>query len=645
MRHASRFLLVGTMNPEEGELRPQLLDRFGLTVEAVAPPRPGARAPRWCAAGSRSTPTRSAFADRWRDAEDATGRAHRGRPAPAAVGRRCRTRPCARWPRSARGSRSTGCGPTSSSPGPRSRMPPGRAGARSASTTCARGPGSHCRTDGAATRSTPPVWTRTSSTRRSRMPPSSPSRSPTRRPEPQPDQDPDRPDHDPPGGGESATEQPSGVTASRRSRGAAEQPAGGPDRAVPAEADRDPGARRGRGRPPVAGRNGLRAGHPGPRATPRPAGSTCRPRSPAAAPHQRARGRAPGGGLVLRRDDLRKARHEGREGNLVLFVVDASGSMAARARMGAVKGAVLSLLLDAYQRRDKVGLITFRGAGAELLLPPTSSVEAAAARLTALPTGGRTPLAAGLLQARHTLRVERLRDPRRRPLLVVVTDGRATGLPGTDPRGRRSARGRAARRGRDRHRRRRLRIRPDSARARGPAGHDTGRGRVAAGGTVGGRVGVHGAGGAALGEGGGLMPQGKPATVPDDGLTTRQRRTRPLVIVHTGRDEGEVDGRLRARPAGLDPGLADRGVPVRQERQVEGRRGKRAARARAGARADRRGRAGRLAQDGRGLVMDPARPAPNPTTPPTPARAGRRSSATWPPRRTASTCSTSSPTR
>jgi magnesium chelatase subunit D len=106
--------------------------------------------------------------------------------------------------------------------------------------------------------------------------------------------------------------------------------------------------------------------------------------------------------------------------------------MAARARMGAVKGAVLSLLLDAYQRRDKVGLITFRGAGAEVALPPTSSVEAAAARLSALPTGGRTPLAAGLLRAGEVLRVERLRDPRRRPLLVVVTDGRATGARGVD---------------------------------------------------------------------------------------------------------------------------------------------------------------------------------------------------------------------
>jgi magnesium chelatase subunit D len=130
--------------------------------------------------------------------------------------------------------------------------------------------------------------------------------------------------------------------------------------------------------------------------------------------------------LRLRREDLREARREGREGNLILFLVDASGSMAARARMGAVKGAVLSLLLDAYQRRDKVGMITFRGSAARVLLPPTSSVEAAAARLAELPTGGRTPLAAGLLRAHEVLRTERLRDPDRRPLLVVVTDGRAT---------------------------------------------------------------------------------------------------------------------------------------------------------------------------------------------------------------------------
>ena len=148
----------------------------------------------------------------------------------------------------------------------------------------------------------------------------------------------------------------------------------------------------------------------------------------AAAPKQVARGRT-GGPLRLRAGDVREAVREGREGNLVLFVVDASGSMAARHRMEAVKGAVLSLLTDAYQRRDKVAVIAFRGAGAQTLLPATSSVEVAQARLSRLPTGGRTPLAEGLLAARELLRVERLRDPRRRPLVLLLTDGHATAGP------------------------------------------------------------------------------------------------------------------------------------------------------------------------------------------------------------------------
>ncbi|MET8233176.1 VWA domain-containing protein [Micromonospora sp. NPDC005298] len=150
----------------------------------------------------------------------------------------------------------------------------------------------------------------------------------------------------------------------------------------------------------------------------------------AAAPHQAARGRLTGP-LRLRRDDLREAAREGREGNLVLFVVDASGSMGARQRMTTVKDAVLALLTDAYQRRDKVAVIAFRGTGARTLLPATSSVLAASTRLAELPTGGRTPLAEGLLAAADLLRVEHLRDPKRRPLVLIVTDGRATA--GTRP--------------------------------------------------------------------------------------------------------------------------------------------------------------------------------------------------------------------
>ncbi|MFD0364408.1 magnesium chelatase subunit D family protein [Nocardia sp. GCM10030253] len=150
----------------------------------------------------------------------------------------------------------------------------------------------------------------------------------------------------------------------------------------------------------------------------------------AAAPHQRARGRADGP-LKLAADDLRGAYREGREGNLVIFVVDASGSMAARDRLSAVTGAVVALLRDAYQRRDKVAVVTVRGQEAELVLPPTSSVDIAVRRLSGMRTGGKTPLAAGLLKAREVVHRERVRDPRRRPMLVLLTDGRATG--GVDP--------------------------------------------------------------------------------------------------------------------------------------------------------------------------------------------------------------------
>ncbi|MEU0543206.1 magnesium chelatase subunit D family protein [Nocardia sp. NPDC005978] len=150
----------------------------------------------------------------------------------------------------------------------------------------------------------------------------------------------------------------------------------------------------------------------------------------AAAPHQRSRGRL-SGPLEFAPSDLRGAYREGREGNLVVFVVDASGSMAARDRLSAVTGAVVALLRDAYQRRDKVAVITVRGADAELVLPPTSSVDIAVRRLADMRTGGKTPLAQGLLKAREVIAREQVRDPHRRPMLVLLTDGRATG--GTDP--------------------------------------------------------------------------------------------------------------------------------------------------------------------------------------------------------------------
>jgi magnesium chelatase subunit D len=131
--------------------------------------------------------------------------------------------------------------------------------------------------------------------------------------------------------------------------------------------------------------------------------------------------------IDVRTEDHRTPIRAGREGTLVVFCVDASGSMGARKRMVAVKDAALGLLMDAYQRRDRVAVVAFRGARAEVVLEPTSSVERAAERLRRLPTGGGTPLAAGLGAATTLIAAHRRRDPQRRSLCVVVTDGRASG--------------------------------------------------------------------------------------------------------------------------------------------------------------------------------------------------------------------------
>jgi magnesium chelatase subunit D len=142
---------------------------------------------------------------------------------------------------------------------------------------------------------------------------------------------------------------------------------------------------------------------------------------------------ATGPALAIHREDLREAVHVDRTANLIVLAVDASGSMGAPQRMEAAKGAVLGLLTDAYQRRDLVGLVAFRGEGAAVLLRPTGSVEVARARLIALPTGGRTPLAAGIATALDLVTAP-ARAATHRPVLVLVTDGRATFAPGrADP--------------------------------------------------------------------------------------------------------------------------------------------------------------------------------------------------------------------
>ncbi|MFD3871820.1 putative cobaltochelatase [Streptomyces sp. NPDC058623] len=460
VRHDARFLLVGTMNPEEGELRPQLLDRFGLTVEVAASREPALRV--------EVVRRRLAYED------DPAGFAGRW----AGDEREVRARVVAA----------------------RALLPKvvldDTALLRIAA-TCAGFEVDGMRADIVMARTATALAAWAGRTvvrkedvrqaallalphRRRRNPFDAPGldedkldeildRFPDEEPDqqPEPDPEPGGPDDDGPEGGPDGGPDGGGAPPQDEGPGPSREPAppapedaadpGSPD-AEPAEQQpSEPQPARGDAGPDGPEQAAVRAAEPfrtrmlsvpglgeggaaGRRSRARTAhGRTTGARRPrgqltklhlaatvqAAAPHQRARGRS-GTGLVVRKDDLRQATREGREGNLVLFVVDASGSMAARQRMSAVKGAVLSLLLDAYQRRDKVGLVTFRGAAADLALPPTSSVDAAATRLERLPTGGRTPLAAGLLKAREVLRIERLRDPSRRPLLVVVTDGRAT---------------------------------------------------------------------------------------------------------------------------------------------------------------------------------------------------------------------------
>lgn len=131
---------------------------------------------------------------------------------------------------------------------------------------------------------------------------------------------------------------------------------------------------------------------------------------------------------IIRPENWRKKVRHATTDTLILFVVDASGSMSARQRMETVKGAVLALLQDAYQQRDRVGVISFRGPKAEVLLEATNSVELAEKKLRRLPTGGRTPLAHALFLTHERLQRVLRQDPEQAVLLIILSDGKANVL-------------------------------------------------------------------------------------------------------------------------------------------------------------------------------------------------------------------------
>ena len=431
--HPARFLLVGTMNPEEGELRPQLLDRFGLSVDVAASTDPAQRVEvvrRRLAFDADPETMRARFAA---DETALASRVAAARDRLASVALHERTLLliagiCARL---------------------------GVDGMR-ADIVCAQAARALAALDGDEAVGEDHVRRAARlalAHRRRRGPLEAPGLDDAELEQAMDEARGDDPDPEPPSGDGNGNENGS-RNGSPESTGSPEPAAssGGEPRGLRAAADGAPhphapapervDAPGAAGRAPSLSLAGVGHGAAGRRS--RATGAEGQPvdsREPAAAVtdlavaaslRAAAGRRAMSAGPPLVRADLREHVRAGREGNLVVFCVDASGSMGARRRMAAVKGAVLGLLLDAYRRRDRVALVTFRGAGAQVVLPPTGSVERAAAVLGALATGGATPLAAGLHRAAELVTLERRRDPERRALVLAVTDGRASGEGGLD---------------------------------------------------------------------------------------------------------------------------------------------------------------------------------------------------------------------
>ncbi|MCV7279520.1 magnesium chelatase subunit D family protein [Mycolicibacterium flavescens] len=413
--HDARFVLIGTMNPEEGELRPQLLDRFGLTVDVRA---------------SRDVDVRVEVI-RQRMAFEADPDAFAGRYADADA-------ELARRIADARASVDSVVLPDKELRRIAALCAAFDVDGMRADLVVARTAVAHAAWRGADTVGEEDVRIAAELAlphRRRRDPFDDPGLDPGQLDDAMneageaADEDPEpEPDPDPPGGGpSSSTDGDAEDAAPQSDSGSGSRTSAPPSATFRTRSLVVPGV--GEGAPGRRSRARNRTGKTISAASDDGYGVHVFGTLLAAVERQRGPGiprPQPG--------DVRRAIREGREGNLVIFVVDASGSMAARDRMSAVSGATLSLLRDAYQRRDKVAVITFRRQDAELLLPPTSSVHIASRRLARFATGGKTPLAQGLLAARDVVVREKARDRARRALVVVLTDGRATG--GPDPLGR-----------------------------------------------------------------------------------------------------------------------------------------------------------------------------------------------------------------
>lgn len=433
-RHPSRFVLVGTMNPEEGDLRPQLLDRFGLAVEADAMDDPKQRAEvvRRRLAFERDPLGFLAF---WAESDRREGER---------IARAQRLLPSVVVPDSVLDAICTLC------------VREGAEGLRAdltihkAASALAAYEGRSEVTPGDVEAVAELALAHRRTKPRGSPPPHPPVLDDPPGGDPKPS--PERPrfssggersrdearssaesDASRPGSGEAAGAGPSRDESEPSQSVAADEPVAPPPW-TPHAAPRRRRSGAGRsGKRIAADRHGPQVGAAaptGPASDPAIA-ATLR----ASAPWQRDRGRSEGGPLIVRPGDLRVKVRKGPARHLVVFCVDASRSMGARERMGRTKAAVLSLLVDSYRKRDRVGLIAFGKGGARLVLPPTRSVRVAASRLDGLAVGGATPLASGLDLAAKLVASERARDPGIAPLIVLLTDGRGNLplRPGGDP--------------------------------------------------------------------------------------------------------------------------------------------------------------------------------------------------------------------
>ena len=426
-RHPSRFVLIGTMNPEEGDLRPQLLDRFGLAVEAepMADPRLRSEVVRRRLAFEADP---AAFHARWAEADRLEG---------AKIARARALLPDVIVPDAVLDALCARCA-REGAEGLRADLTIHKAATALAAYEGRTGV-THADVEAVAElalahrRTSPP----------SPSPPPAPSprdddRGEPDRPSPPPRMDyfaaNDRPDD--PGGARAHSQESEGETprdeAGESERSGASEPLALGKWSPKPSPPRKPSRSGGRGGPITGDRRGafVRSATPVGRASDLAFEATIR----AAAPWQVSRGRE-GGRLVLRPGDVRVKVRARPSQHLILFAVDASRSMGARERMRQTKGAVLSLLVDAYQKRDRVGLITFGRGGPSVALAPTRSVRVAARQLADLPIGGLTPLAGGLALAARVVEAQRRREPGVSPLVVLLTDGRGNVPlhPGSDP--------------------------------------------------------------------------------------------------------------------------------------------------------------------------------------------------------------------